>query len=72
MLVVRVTIFARLTKKQNVMKKAKYLIFDWLERFCFESGITGKPTFATNRKFIWYVHYVFTVLRIRKVKLEST
>ena len=33
---VRVTIFARLTTKQNVMKKAKYLIFDRLERNCFE------------------------------------
>ena len=31
-----VTIFARLTTKQNVMKKAKYLIFDRLERNCFE------------------------------------
>ena len=34
--VARVTIFARLTTKQNVMKKAKYLIFDRLERNCFE------------------------------------
>ena len=34
--VARVTIFARLTTKQNVMKKAKYLIFDSLERNWFE------------------------------------
>ena len=33
---VRVTIFARLTRKQNDMKKAKYLILDRLERNCFE------------------------------------
>ena len=42
MLFVRVTIFARLTTKQNVMKKAKYLIFDRLERNCFESGNSEK------------------------------
>ena len=44
MLFVRVTIFARLTTKQNVMKKAKYLIFDRLERNCFEAQ------FQTARK----------------------
>ena len=32
----RVTLFARLTTKQNGMKKAKYLIFDKLEKDCFE------------------------------------
>ena len=42
MLVVRVTILARLATKQNVMKKAKYLIFDRLERNYFESGNTEK------------------------------
>ena len=43
MLVVRVTIFARLTTKQNVMKKAKYLIFDRLDRNCFlKSGKAEK------------------------------
>jgi hypothetical protein len=36
MLVDRVTIFARLTTKQNGMKKAKHLIFDKLEKDCFE------------------------------------
>jgi hypothetical protein len=36
MLVDRVTIFARLTTNQNGMKKAKYLIFDKLEKDCFE------------------------------------
>ena len=36
MLVVRVTIFAKFTTKQNIMKKAKHLIFDRLERNCFE------------------------------------
>ena len=33
---VRVTIFSRLKTKQNVMKKAKYSLFHWLERNCFE------------------------------------
>ena len=42
MLVVRVTIFVRHTTKQNVMKKAKYLIFDRLERNCFEKCNTEK------------------------------
>ena len=36
MLFVRVTIFAKLTTKLNIVKKAKYLIFDRLERNCFE------------------------------------
>ena len=31
-----VTILARLTTKQNGMKKDKYLIFDKLEKDCFE------------------------------------
>ena len=35
MLFVRVTMFARLTTKQNVMKKAKYLIFDRLRKKVF-------------------------------------
>ena len=32
----RVIIFAGLTTKQNVMKKAKYLILDRLERYRFK------------------------------------
>ena len=58
MLIVRVTIFARLETKQNVMKKAKYLIFDRLERNCLKSGNTEKQhlprigsLFARDRKF---------------------
>jgi len=42
MLFVRVTIFARLTTKQNVMKKAKYLIFDRLKKIVLKSGNTEK------------------------------
>ena len=42
MLFVIVTIFTRLAKKQNVMKKAKYLIFDRLERNYFKSGNNEK------------------------------
>ena len=43
MLVVRETIFARLTTKQIVMKKAKYLFK--LERFVLKSGKTENQQF---------------------------
>ena len=53
MLFVRVTIFERLTTKQNVMKKAKYLYFERLEKVVLKSGNTDKQLFATNRKLSW-------------------
>jgi hypothetical protein len=43
MLVVRVTIFARLATKQNVMKKDKYLIFDRFKKeIVLKSGDSEK------------------------------
>ena len=57
MLVVRVTIFSRLTTEQNLMKKAKYLIFDRIE-IVLKSGNIVKPTFAANRKFICYAQAI--------------
>ena len=50
MLIVRVIIFVILTTKQNVMKKAKFFI--GYKEIVLKSGNAGKPTFATNRKFI--------------------
>ena len=66
MLFVTVTIFARLTTKQNVMEKAKYLIFD---RMTIPSYIF-RYIFILKR-FIVYIYIFLTLLGLGLIKIND-